>query len=95
MSHASLANSMAEMFLNCVGLTPLKMPLRAFQLLHNCLFSSTVQSSSLLGTSFPDSSFLVGGGGGLANQDCFLGEFIHGLDECTHASFPVPIAGSV
>ena len=61
MSKDSLADSVAEMLLNCVGLTPLKMALRAFQLLDNCLFSYVVQSSSLLGTSFPDLPFLVGG----------------------------------
>ena len=49
------------MLLNCVGLTPLKIALKAFQLFDYFLSSSTVQSSSLLGTSFPDSSFLVGG----------------------------------
>ena len=61
MSQATLAYSMAKMLLNYVGLTPLKMALRAFQLLDDCLFSSIVQSSLLLGTSFLDSSFLVGG----------------------------------
>ena len=61
MSQASLVDSLAEMLLNCVGLTPLNMALRAFQLLDDYLFSSTVQLSSLLGTSFPDSSFLMGG----------------------------------
>ena len=61
MSQASLAYSMAKMLLNCVGITPLKMTLRAFQLLDDCLFSSILQSSLLLGTLFQDSSFLVGG----------------------------------
>ena len=62
MFQASLANSVVEMFFNCVGLTPLKMALKAFQLLDDCLSSSNDHSSSLLGIfSFLDSSFLVGG----------------------------------
>ena len=61
MSHASLVDLVVEMLLNCMGITLLKMGLRAFQLLDDCLFSSVVQLSSLLGTSFPDSSFLVEG----------------------------------
>ena len=52
---------MAEMLLNCVGFTSLKMVLRAFQLLDDCLYSSDDHSSSILSTSFPESSFLVGG----------------------------------
>ena len=59
MSHVSLVDSVVEMLLNCVGLTPLKMALRAFQLLDDCLFPSNDHSSSLLGTSFPDLSLLV------------------------------------
>ena len=61
MSHASLADLMAVMLLNCVGLTPLKMALGAFQLLDGCLSSSDDHSSSLLGTYFPYSSFIVEG----------------------------------
>ena len=89
MSHTSLVDSVAKMLLNCVGLTPLKMALRAFQLLDDYLSSSVVQSSSLLSTSLPDSSFSVGG----VRQDCFPVEFIHRLDECMHVSFPTPKVG--
>ena len=42
MSYASLAESMAEMLLNCVGLTSWKMALRAFQLLDDFLSSFDV-----------------------------------------------------
>ena len=51
---------MVEMLLNCVRLTPLKMVLRAFQLLDDCLSSFDDHSSSFLGPSFPDLFFLVG-----------------------------------
>ena len=78
MSQASLTDSVAEMLLNCVGLTPLKMALRAFQLLDDYLLYSAVQPSSLLSTSFPDLSFLVGG---VQPVSCFPGEFIHGLGD--------------
>ena len=61
MSHDTFPNSVADMLLNCVGLTLLKMGLRAFQLLDDCLSTSVDHSSSLLGTSFPNASFLVGG----------------------------------
>ena len=50
------------MLLNCVGLTPLKMALRAFQVFDDCLSSSGDHSSSILGSLFSNLSFLVGGG---------------------------------
>ena len=61
MSHASLIDFVANMLLNCVGLTPLKIALSAFQLLEDYVFSSIVHSSSLLGTSLLDSFSFVGG----------------------------------
>ena len=61
MSQASLANSMVDMLLNVMGLNSVKMALRAFQLLDDSLSSYVDHSISLLGTVFPDSSFLVGG----------------------------------
>ena len=49
------------MLLNCVGLTPLKMGLRTFQFFDDYLYFSDDHSSILLGTLFPNLSFLVGG----------------------------------
>ena len=62
MSYASLADdSVVDMLLNHVRHTPLKMALRAFQLLDDFLSSLVDNSSSLLGTAFLGSSSLVGG----------------------------------
>ena len=61
MSQASLADSMADMFLNVMGLNSLKMALRAFQFLNDSLSSFADHSISLLSKVFPNSSFLVGG----------------------------------